>query len=120
MPPRTPLEVSVPSTEPDAPRIGRLALIVVFCFGIGIGWPILGGLDFVQRPPGSVPLKTVDDVDPPPLDGDPDPKPSPTPRPTPAVIAPVSEAPRAAAHLAPMPPLGGAQKSPRGTDRQGS
>jgi hypothetical protein len=118
MPPRTPLEVSVPSTEPDAPRIGRLALIVVFCFGIGIGWPIVAGLDFVQRPPGSVPLKAVDDVDAPPPDGDPDPKPSPTPRPTPGVVAPVNETPRAAAHLAPMPPLGGAQLGPRGADRQ--
>lgn len=118
MPPRTPLEVSVPSTEPDAPRIGRLALIVVFCFGIGISWPILAGLDFVQRPPGSVPLKAVDDVEPPPPDGDPDPKPSPTPRPTPGVIAPVSEAPRAAAHFAPMPPLAGAPSPARGADRQ--
>lgn len=118
MPPRTPLEVSVPSTDPDPPRIGRLALIVVFCFGIGIGWPILAGLDFVQRPPGSVPLKPGDDIEPPPADGDPDPKPSSTPRPTPGVTAPVSEAPRAAAHLAAMPPLGGAPMPPLGADRQ--
>jgi hypothetical protein len=120
MPPRTPLEVSVPSTEPDAPRIGRLALIVVFCFGIGIGWPILAGLDFVQRPPGSVPLKPGDDVDPPPADADPDTKPSPAPGPTPGVTGPVNELPRAAAHLAPMPSLGGAPAALPTMDRQGA
>lgn len=37
------------------PRMGRLAAVMAACFSLGVAWPLFGGLDFVQRPPGSTP-----------------------------------------------------------------
>jgi hypothetical protein len=41
--------------ETVRPRMGRLAAVMAACFSLGVAWPLLGGLDFVQRPPGSAP-----------------------------------------------------------------
>lgn len=46
-----PLESS--ALETVRPRMGRLSAVMVACFSVGFAWPIFGGLDFVQRPPGS-------------------------------------------------------------------
>jgi hypothetical protein len=40
-------------TETVPPRIGRVTAVMLACFSVGVAWPLLGGLDFVQRPPGS-------------------------------------------------------------------
>jgi len=47
------VESPVAEAETVRPRMGRLSAVMAVCFAIGIGWPLLGGLDFVQRPPGS-------------------------------------------------------------------
>jgi SH3 domain-containing protein len=39
--------------ETVRPRMGLLTAAMVVCFSLGVAWPLLGGLDFVQRPPGS-------------------------------------------------------------------
>jgi hypothetical protein len=39
--------------ETVRPRMGRLTAVMAACFSLGVAWPLLGGLDFVQRPPGS-------------------------------------------------------------------
>jgi hypothetical protein len=39
--------------ETVRPRMGRLAAVMAACFSVGVAWPVFGGLDFVQRPPGS-------------------------------------------------------------------
>jgi hypothetical protein len=104
MPPRSAPRVPAARTDAEPSRVGRLALIVLCCFGVGLAWPLFAGLDFVQRPPGSVPVKSEDN-DPPPPDGEPDSKPSETPKPVPGVVTPAADVVRAAAHLAPLPPL---------------
>jgi hypothetical protein len=104
MPPRSAPDVPAARADTEPSRVGRLALIVLCCFGVGLAWPLFAGLDFVQRPPGSVPAKSEDN-DPPPPDGEPDSKPSQTPKPVPGVVTPAADVVRAAAHLAPLPPL---------------
>jgi hypothetical protein len=39
--------------ETVRPRMGRVTAVMAVCFALGVGWPLFGGLDFVQRPPGS-------------------------------------------------------------------
>jgi hypothetical protein len=39
--------------ETERPNMLRLGAIVAVCFSLGAAWPILGGYNFVQRPPGS-------------------------------------------------------------------
>jgi len=53
--------VAPPETEAETvrPKMGRLTAVMAACFSVGVAWPLLGGLDFVQRPPGSTP-KPVD------------------------------------------------------------
>jgi hypothetical protein len=60
------------------------------CFILGVVWPSLAGLKFVQRPPGSAPAK-VEELEPTPNETDPEPSPAPS----------SDNALRAAAHLKP-------------------
>ena len=99
MAPRPTPAVSVRDTDADGPRWGRLTLIALCCFAAGLGWPLLAGLDFVQRPPGAAPLKpeeTDAPVEPEPADLEP----SPTPKP--GAPRPREDAVRAAAGMAPL------------------
>lgn len=41
-----------PETE-QRPSMARLTAVLAVCFAAGVTWPIAGGLQFVQRPPGS-------------------------------------------------------------------
>lgn len=59
----------VPAVETDRPSAARLAAVLAVCFSLGVAWPVFGGLEFVQRPPGSAPLKPP--VDAPPSEADP-------------------------------------------------
>jgi hypothetical protein len=90
-----------PAGEPARPGLVRLSLIALLCFGVGLAWPLLAGLDFVQRPPGSNPIKP-EESDPAPLDSDPDSKPSAPPPPRPGALPHRDEGVRAAAHVAPL------------------
>jgi uncharacterized iron-regulated membrane protein len=90
-----------PSREPARPGIARLSLIALLCFAVGLAWPLLAGLDFVQRPPGTNPVKP-EESDPPPLDSEPDSKPSSLPPPRPGAPVNRDEGVRAAAHVAPL------------------
>lgn len=94
MPPRAPVNVSVPAPDEDRPRMGRLGITVIVCFLLGLVWPLVAGLTFVQRPPGSTPAAKPED-EAPPLDVEPEPSPSPAPSSTP------KDAVRAAAALKP-------------------
>jgi uncharacterized protein YgiM (DUF1202 family) len=49
--------VSAPDATLDPPRFGRLTLIVTACFALGVAWPSIAGMKFVQRPPGSAVVK---------------------------------------------------------------
>src|SRR5262245_2904654 len=100
MPPR-PSPIAVHTAEPVRPGIGRLSLIALGCFALGLGWPLFAGIDFVQRPPGSAPNKR-EESEPPALESEPDTKPSPTPPVRPGQPARRDEGVRAAAHLAPV------------------
>jgi hypothetical protein len=79
----------------------RISLIAMGCFAVGMTWPLLAGLEFVQRPPGSNPAK-VEDPEPPPLDSEPDTKPSAPPPPRPGAPVNRDQGVRAAAHVAPL------------------
>ena len=94
MTPRPTVKVSVPDPEMDRPRFGRLSVIVAVCFVVGLVWPSLVGINFVQRPPGSSPAK-ADESEAPALDGEPEPGPSPSPKSEP------DDAVRAAARIVP-------------------
>lgn len=89
------------SADPARPGFVRISLIAVACFAVGMTWPLLAGLEFVQRPPGSSPAKP-EDIEPPPLDAEPDSKPSAPPPPRPGAPVNRDEGVRAAAHLAPL------------------
>jgi Bacterial SH3 domain len=94
---------AAPARSADSARPGfvRISLIAVACFAVGMTWPLLAGLEFVQRPPGSNPAK-VEDPEPPPLDSEPDSKPSAPPPPRPGAPVNRDEGVRAAAHVAPL------------------
>lgn len=77
MPPRR-VNTSVPAPDEARPRLGRLGIAVVFCFLLGLLWPLLAGLTFVQRPPGSTPAAKPEE-DAPPLEVEPEPSPRPAP-----------------------------------------
>lgn len=49
----------------------KLSLIAIACFAVGLSWPLLSDLQFVQRPPGSTPSK-AEEPEPPPLDVEPE------------------------------------------------
>jgi len=105
------------SREPARLGFVRLSLIALFCFGVGLAWPLLAGLDFVQRPPGSNPIKP-EESDPPPLDTEPDSKPSAPPPPRPGAAPQRDEGVRAAAHVAPLASKqGGKSESGAGDSR---
>ena len=89
------------SADPARPGFVRISLIALGCFAVGLTWPLLAGLEFVQRPPGSSPAKP-EDTDPPPLDSEPDSKPSAPPPPRPGAPVNRDEGVRAAAHVAPL------------------
>jgi len=108
MAPRPTPAVSVRDADADGPRWGRLTLIALCCFAAGLGWPLLAGLDFVQRPPGAKPLEP-EETEPPTLDpSNSDTEPSdlepsrPTPTPKPGAPRPREDAVRAAAGMAPL------------------
>jgi Bacterial SH3 domain len=65
-------------SNPARSSFGRLSLITLGCFAVGLSWPLLADLQFVQRPPGSTPSKP-EEREAPPLDIDPESKPSPPP-----------------------------------------
>ena len=90
-----------PAKGAARPGFVRLSLIALLCFGVGLAWPLLAGLDFVQRPPGSNPIKPEEN-DPPPLDSEPDSKPSAPAPPRPGLAPRRDEGARAAAHVAPL------------------
>jgi hypothetical protein len=74
MPARPRVNASVPAPDEDRPRVGRLGIAVAVCFLLGLLWPLLAGLTFVQRPPGSTPAAKPED-EAPPLDVEPEPSP---------------------------------------------
>lgn len=76
----------------------KLSLIALACFGIGLSWPLLSDLQFVQRPPGT-PSK-AEEREPAPLEAEPENKPS---TPPPAQRSPLARdhGVRAAAKAAP-------------------
>jgi hypothetical protein len=90
------------SREPARPGFVRLSLIALFCFAVGLGWPLLAGLDFVQRPPGTNPIVKPEESDPPPLDSEPDSKPNAPPPPRPGAPLKRDDGVRAAARVAPL------------------
>src|SRR3954463_14505952 len=90
------------SREPARPGFVRLSLIALFCFAVGLGWPLLAGLDFVQRPPGTNPIVKPEESDPPPLDSEPDSKPNAPPPPRPGAPLKRDDGVRAAARFAPL------------------
>lgn len=45
------VQVEVPAPEDDRPKFGRVGLIVISCFLLGVTWPHLAGVTLVQRPP---------------------------------------------------------------------
>src|SRR4051812_36264391 len=94
---------AAPARPADPARYGfvRISLIALGCFAVGLTWPLLAGLEFVQRPPGSNPIKP-EETDPPPLDSEPDSKPSAPPPPRPGAPVNRDEGVRAAAHVAPL------------------
>jgi hypothetical protein len=94
---------AAPARPADPARHGfaRVSLIALGCFAVGLTWPLLAGLEFVQRPPGSSPAKP-EETDPPPLDSEPDSKPSAPPPPRPGAPVKRDEGVRAAAHVAPL------------------
>ena len=94
MAPRPIVKISVPDPEMDRPRFGRLSIIVAVCFAVGLIWPSLAGINYVQRPPGSAPAKG-DEGEAPAIDGEPEPGPSPSPKSEP------DDAVRAAARVVP-------------------
>jgi SH3 domain-containing protein len=96
MAPRPIVKVSVPDPETTPPRYGWLTLIVGACFVVGLVWPTLAGMKFVQRPPGSSAPK-LEELEPPAPtpEPEPEPRPGPSPEPTPGPEQ------RAAAHLQP-------------------
>jgi hypothetical protein len=96
MAPRPIVKVSVPDAETAPARYGWLTLIVAACFIVGLVWPTVAGIKFVQRPPGSSAPK-LEELEPPAPAPDPDPPAAPTPEPKPGVEL------RAAAHLSPNP-----------------
>jgi hypothetical protein len=51
------VELPVPEAETYRPSTAPLTAVLAVCFSLGVAWPVFGGLDFVQRPPGSAPLK---------------------------------------------------------------
>lgn len=65
-----PAEPAPAQVETDAPKLARLTAVVAVCFSIGFAWPVFGGLQFVQRPPGSSPPKT-EEVEPAPVESEP-------------------------------------------------
>jgi hypothetical protein len=70
------------------PRMGRLTAVMAACFSLGVAWPLLGGLDFVQRPPGSA--AKVPEAEPSVSEADPSASALATPGETPALhVAPV-------------------------------
>jgi hypothetical protein len=79
----------------------RISLIALGCFAVGMTWPLIAGLEFVQRPPGSNPVKP-EEPEPPPLESEPDSKPSAPPPPRPGAPVARDEGVRAAAHVAPL------------------
>jgi hypothetical protein len=67
---KPPTMPSAPEAETQQPSFWRMSAVLGLCFAIGVGWPVLGGLNFVQRPPGSSAAKIAaveavsSDVDP--------------------------------------------------------
>jgi SH3 domain-containing protein len=59
-----------PEAETPQPSFWRMTAVLAVCFVIGVAWPVFGGLNFVQRPPGSSAAKIAaveavsSDVDP--------------------------------------------------------
>ena len=51
---------AAPVVETVRPSFARLSAVLALCFSAGFGWPLLGGVGFVQRPPGSKPLDTTE------------------------------------------------------------
>src|SRR4051812_27310575 len=50
---KPPVVPSAPVTENQEPTFWRMSAVLAVCFLIGVAWPVFGGLNFVQRPPGS-------------------------------------------------------------------
>ena len=110
---RRPLPAAAaPPADPARPGFVRISLIAMGCFAVGLTWPLLAGLEFVQRPPGSNPAKQ-EEVEPPPLDSEPDSKPSAPPPPRPGAPVNRDEGVRAAAHVAPLEATARSNASPR-------
>ncbi len=93
MAPHPGVKSNVPAAEVQRPRFGRLGLVVVLCFALGLLWPLLAGMNFVQRPPGSTPLKP-DELESPGNEAEPLPSP-------PGLPAAESDVTRAAARIVP-------------------
>lgn len=51
---------AAPAVETVRPSFARLSAVLALCFSAGFGWPLLGGVSFVQRPPGSKPLDATE------------------------------------------------------------
>jgi hypothetical protein len=85
---------------PRPSSFAKLCLIALGCFGVGLSWPLLADLQFVQRPPGSTPSK-VEEREPPPLDVAPEGEPNAPPPPAKRSPLARDQGVRAAAKAAP-------------------
>jgi hypothetical protein len=47
--------VEIPSVQQDKVQLGRVGIIALFGFGIGVLWPTLAGVKLVPRPPSDAP-----------------------------------------------------------------
>jgi hypothetical protein len=54
------VQPAAPVVETVRPSFARLSAILAVCFSAGFGWPLLGDVGFVQRPPGSKPLDATE------------------------------------------------------------
>ena len=73
-----PTSTAAPAVETEQrPSMARLTAVLAVCFSAGVAWPILGGLQFVQRPPGSSAPKPAEPEPDGAGEGEPGPAPSP-------------------------------------------
>jgi Bacterial SH3 domain len=54
------IELTLQEAETERPSIVRLTAIIAVCFSAGVAWPLFGGLNFVQRPPGNNAMKPLE------------------------------------------------------------
>jgi SH3 domain-containing protein len=57
---KAPVVMSAPAAETRPPTFWRFGAVLAVFFSIGFAWPVFGGVNFVQRPPGSSAAKIAE------------------------------------------------------------